>query len=231
MHCMPLASAIQSAYVIYKDGVRPVSLGSDVTLEDGPSWLMSDLYDIDAVAGTDARQEEMRGPMLQMLLEERLRLKVHVDTREAPVYALTVSKGGHRLTPFVEGSCIRLDLNAAAAPRQAPVCAFGVRPVPPGSSELVLDAQDLTLDAFARQLGINLDRPVVNRTGIEGRFNIHVEFAADQTTPRFLRPNTPPSSKASLFQAIQDQIGLRLEPTRGPRPVLVIDHVERPGDN
>ena len=101
MHCMPLTSAIQSAYVVHKDGVRPVSLGSDVPLEGGPSWLTSDLYDIDAVAAADTRQEEMRGPMLQTLLEERLRLKIHVDTREAPVYALTVAKNGRGPRPVL----------------------------------------------------------------------------------------------------------------------------------
>ena len=59
-----------------------------------------------------------------------------------------------------------LDLNgASSAPRQAPFCIFGIRPDPPGSSDLVLDAQGYTLDAFARQLGISLDRPIVNRTG------------------------------------------------------------------
>lgn len=230
MHCMPLTSAIQSAYVIYKDGMRPISLGSDVPLEGAPAWLSSDLYDIDAVAAADARQEEMRGPMLQALLEERMSLRVHFDTREAPVYALTVAKGGHRLTPFVSGSCVPVDFNAVSATRQVPFCTFGIRAVPPGSSDLVLDAQGLTLDAFARQLGIALDRPIANRTGIEGQFNLHLEFAADQTTPRFLRPNAPPSGKASIFQAMQD-LGLRLEPTRGPRPVLVIDHVERPSEN
>jgi uncharacterized protein (TIGR03435 family) len=230
MHCMPLTSAIQSAYVIYKDGVRPESLGSDVPLEGIPPWLSSDLYDIDAVAAGDARQEEMRGPMLQALLEERMRLKVHFETREVPIYALTVTKGGHRLTPFVSGSCVPADFNAASAARKVPVCTFGIRAVPLGSSDLVLDAQGLTLDALARQLGIALDRPIVNRTGIVGQFNLHLEFAADQTTPRFFRPNVPPGGRASIFQAMQD-LGLRLEATRGPRPILVIDHVERPSEN
>lgn len=160
-----------------------------------------------------------------------MQLKVHMETREAPIYALTVAKSGSRLTPFVEGSCKPLDLNNAGAPREAPVCIFGIRPVPPNNADLVLDAQGFTLDAFARQLGISLDRPIDNRTGIEGRFNLHLEFAVDQATPRFVRPNTPPSTKSSIFQAMQDQLGLRLEATRGPRPVLVIDRVERPGDN
>jgi uncharacterized protein (TIGR03435 family) len=231
MHCMPLTSAIQSAYVIYRDGIRPLALGSDVPLEGAPDWLTSDLYDLDAVAAPDARQEEMRGPMLQALLEERLRLKVRFDTREAPIYALTVARTGHRLTPFVSGSCARLDPNALSAPLQAPPCQFGIRAVPPTSSDLVLDAQGFNLDAFARQLGVSLDRPIVNRTGIDGQFTLHLEFAADQTTPRYVRPNTPPSSKASIFQAMQDQLGLRLEPTRGPRPVLVIESVARPTEN
>ena len=85
-------------------------------------------------------------------------------------------------------------------------------------------------------LDLVLDRPVIDSTGITGKFDIHLEFAANEATPRFLpggelgRPADAPSGRPPIFTAIQ-QLGLRLEPATGPREFLVIDHVERPAAN
>lgn len=95
---------------------------------------------------------------------------------------------------------------------------------------LAIDAQANTLDDFARfVLGV-MDRPVVNRTGIEGRFDIHLEFAPDDNMP-MPGAAVPDPLAPSIFTALQEQLGLKLESAKGPREFLVIDSVQRPSDN
>jgi uncharacterized protein (TIGR03435 family) len=170
--------------------------------------------------------------MLQALLEDRFKLKLHRETREVPVYALTLEQGGSRLKPFAEGSCIPMPLKVPL-PELAPgqqYCNVKVGIQPP-----VVDAQGSTLTEFSHLLDLVLDRPVIDKTGRSEKFDIHLEFAPDAATPRFLAggdlatPAGAPvgASGASIFSALQ-QLGLKLEPTRGPREFLVIDHVERP---
>jgi uncharacterized protein (TIGR03435 family) len=81
-----------------------------------------------------------------------------------------------------------------------------------------------------KNLGWNaMDRPVIDRTGIDGIFNFHVEFTADESTPNLFDPYRPASDPGpSIFTAVLEQLGLKLEPAKGPRDFLVIDHVERP---
>jgi uncharacterized protein (TIGR03435 family) len=90
-----------------------------------------------------------------------------------------------------------------------------------------------TVATFSGLLSVTLGRPVIDRTGIKGRFDFDVEFAIDQSTPGFISDAAPanPTEGESVFTAVQDQLGLKLESTKGPREFLVIDHVERPSDN
>ena len=235
LHCMTIESAVLSAFVSFAGGVNAGS--ARVPIEGAPEWVSKDLYTIDAVvSGAPPRPEVMRGPMLQALLEERLKLRARLVTREVPVYDLVVRGDGHRLKPFDAGTCTPLDLSTVnpAAPRQPnqpSPCRTVLQPRPPELSTLGFEVHAASLDDFSRRLGLILDRPVVNRTGLDGRFDFLFEFAVDQTTPRYLRPTTPPSSQPSVFQAIQDRLGLKLEPARGPGTVLVIDHIERPSEN
>jgi len=103
---------------------------------------------------------------------------------------------------------------------------------------MAFDAKGITLDAFAHLITLGLDRPVVDKTGIPGLFDIHLEFAIDDQTPGFDRDHFPPEiptaaapNGPSIFVAIQQQTGLKLEAAKGPRDILVIDHVERPSEN
>ncbi len=235
--CMALVDAenlglIQRAYVRFADG-RPHWPGI-VPITGGPAWIHSELYHIDARAKGNPNAEMMQGPMLQALLEDRFKLKIHRETRTVPVYALTVAQGGSRLKPFTEGSCIPMPLTVphpALAPGQE-YCKVRVRMRP------AVDAQGSTLAEFSQLLDLVLDRPVIDKTGIAGKFDIHLEFAADAATPKFLpggdlaRFAEAASNRAgpSIFTAIQ-QLGLKLEPTQGSRDFLVIDHVERPTEN
>jgi uncharacterized protein (TIGR03435 family) len=219
--CAPLNVTIQRAYFYYGRDVPSL----DAEIEGGPSWLSSDRYEINAVAEGDATQEQMLGKMMQQLLEDRFKLKAHYESRDIPVYALTIAKGGPKLKNFEEGSCVPLEESVNRISQVTPPC--GVIVIYPHDNNLRLDAHKLTVSNFAgRAKGVlRLDRPVIDKTGIDGVFSFHLEFAPSQTVLG------GPSNAPSIFTAIQEQLGLKLEPTKGSEEVLVIDSVQRPSEN
>src|ERR1700722_9360473 len=125
--CRSLADLIHMAYVMYAGGkfhgVWGPQFESGPPLEGGPAWVRSDTYQITAKAEGAASREIMSGPMLQALLEDRFRLKIHRETRDVPVYVLTLGKSGSRLTPSKPASCFQ------SPPRQP---GDPVTPIPPG---------------------------------------------------------------------------------------------------
>jgi uncharacterized protein (TIGR03435 family) len=173
--------------------------------------------------------------MLQALLEERFKLKTHRETREVPVYVLTVASGGLRIPRAADSSCVPSDYSNF--PRSA---------LPPGKrrcndivgrkgSNTVLNAEEATIDYFSEILSLALNRPIVYKGGIPGKYNFHLEFPTDQTASSGVRglpvlPADEPSA-ASVFTVMQEQLGLKLEPASGPREFLIVDHVERPSAN
>jgi bla regulator protein BlaR1 len=224
---------IQHAYVRFAYGkINPFGI---IPIKGGPAWIHSELYMIDAKAAGNPGKEMMEGPMLQTLLQDRFRLKIHRETKEVPVYVLTVASGGTKLQPAKEGSCLALPMT------------FPLPPLAPGQrycrnmlggpkgQNPALNAESATLVEFSRLLSLILDRPIIDRTGITGNFVFHLQFAIDQTTPRYLPggdmagDRSPASDPAapSIFTALQ-RLGLKLEPIKGPRDFLVIDHVEKP---
>lgn len=226
LYCWPVRDIIESAYVRWTSGPNP---RPNRIIIGGPSWADSDLYDIEARADNEALPDQMYGPMLQRLLENRFRLKIHSETREVPVYALKVAKGGVKARPSPEGSCEILDANAvrlqiAAGNSRRKICAM-TWSAKAGNS--VLDAYGMSMAAFSEEaLSRKLDRPVIDRTGVAGRFDFHLEFSPGELTSAAADSTAP-----SIFTAVQDQLGLRLEPARGSVPVLVIDGLERPSGN
>jgi uncharacterized protein (TIGR03435 family) len=256
--CSTVEGFIRGAYVLYPDGhapteISPVLYVNAVPVSGGPSWTSSDLYQIEAKAEGTPKQEMMRGPMMQALLEERFKLKIRRETRESPAWLLTVAKGGPKLQPFKEGSCVP--------------DSFPPVPPPPGQrSCFELDQEDArrraelaggaptgfglyqrgtSLGAFSVWLFGISDRVIVDKTGITGRYDIRLGFTPDDTTPGALRrvqimrernggqPDAAPDPAGAppLLTAIQQQLGLKLEPDKAPREFLVIDHVERPSGN
>ena len=184
----------------------------------------------------------MNGPMLQLLLEDRFKLKLHREMREGPIYTLT-SGGALKFSEFKEGSCVPVGTSPLAAPPLPPGQRFCLQMIH-GGTPLGVDAEGSTLEEFVNMLSLLLDRPVVNRTDLAGKFDLHLSFSPDQTTPRAMpggdltRPPlgapdaaSEPTSLPSVFTAIQEQLGLKLVGARGPTDVLVIDHVERPSEN
>jgi uncharacterized protein (TIGR03435 family) len=239
--CGTLEDLIQNAYVVYADGRtnrRIEARSSGPLLSGGPAWIRSDRYLIDAKPESAAGQEMMNGPMMQALLENRFRLKIRRETREVSAYALTAAKGSNKLQPFQEGSCVLVDFAKHPTPPPPPGqknCLNGVFAKGKGQN-IIFQAQGTSLDRFSALIGWAVDRPVVDKTGIPGLFDFHLEFAPDEATPNLTDPASPPAQPSdepagpSIFTAIQE-LGLKLEPSRGPRELLVVDHVERPSAN
>ena len=236
--CFPVSRLISIAYGESANGhwnAFPMD-----AIEDKPSWIQmtyppSNGYTIDAKSTDAASVEVVEGPMLRALLEDRFKLKIRRETRQVPVYALTVTKGGSKLRDF-DGSCTRWDTPSpeeSAATGAKPVC----RAANSGKgNQRIVDMRGITLSTFAARLGQygqaggDLEGPIVDRTGLTGSFDIHLEYGYEPITgvaPRTETIDTLPS----IFHALQEQLGLKLERTTGPREFLVIEHVERPGDN
>ncbi len=222
--------------------IRPVEIGSD--FRGGPSWINSERYDIEAKADGNPSAQTMEGPMLQALLEDRFNLKIHRETRDILVYELTVAKGGPKLRPppvpspgagiagvglwpMSEADCKRLD------PPNLPdaVCGAARAADAQGEKPAFVEYHGLTLDQTSAALVRVLDRPVIDKTGVAGIFHVHVEFAPDGATPQFRPGPSDEPVGPSIFTAFQEQLGLKLEPAKGPGEFLVIDSVERPSEN
>jgi uncharacterized protein (TIGR03435 family) len=207
----------------------------------GPDWIRSDRFAIEAKADDGVGRSEMFR-MLQSLLEERFQLKTHRETREMPVYALVAARGGPKLPRVDEIGC--RDVDADGLPQWV-----GGRIAPPVRNvtltpqcgtvgwRLLRGAQLLggrvDMAELVRALSNVLGRSVIDKTGYTGIFDVKLDFAPDESTP--ILPPPPPGALApggpSIFSALQQQLGLRLESTRGPAEVMVIDHVERPSAN
>jgi uncharacterized protein (TIGR03435 family) len=220
-------------------------------ISGGAGWIRSDRFTIQAVAPagspTYTFQQFLDGkaPTLQMmiqnLLADRFRLVLHRETKEVPVYFLTVAKNGPKLERLEEGSCRRIaPIDPAKPPpvgqqEERPRCGAGSDIF--GTASGMTVRWDLSLGEFVSIVSPLLDRPVIDKTGITGMVKFNMEFAADQAvTGPFgeLRPSVPGAAAPngpSIFTAIQEQVGLKLEPANGPVEVLVIDHVERPSEN
>jgi len=147
----------------------------------GLNWVRTQGYKIEAVAEGHPSVAMMSGPMLQRLLQDRFKLKIHKETRDVPMYALTLVKGTSKLKPFQEGSCLPPPdrLPWPAPPPGQRFCVQYVAGVKPS-----VNADGATMDELARMLNMVVDRHVIDETGVSGRFDIHLTFARDQTSLR-----------------------------------------------
>jgi len=238
MPCVTLQSLIQSAYGTFGDGV---SINAQpLHTEGGPSWMRSEHYSLSAKSDGVVRTEMLAGPMLQALLEERFRLRTHRETREVPVYAMTVGKGGLKVQPLAEGSCTPIDLTHPPPPPKPgdpPPNLCGTMMLAPtgNGAMMMIEVRGSTMTQFAQRLSGRVDRTVVDKTGIPGKFNFRLEFAPDRNMPgQAVPPDSlaPPSDAGpSLFVALQEQIGVKLSSDKGPVSFLIVDHVEKPTPN
>jgi uncharacterized protein (TIGR03435 family) len=214
---VPADDVLHQAYLQYAEA-RPHApfFFSTIPVENGPNWISSDRYTINAEAPGGASFEMMMGPMMEALLESRFQLKIRHQTKEGAVYALTVAKGGPKLGDAEDIRCTRRDPNGFGTAAQT-------RP-----SLLLCDGHDRGHGRSAVLLQVSVDRPVIDKTGITGTFEFRLNFARDEAIA-----GVPPEDPTlpSIFSALQEQLGLKLESAKGPVDVLVIDHVERPTED
>jgi uncharacterized protein (TIGR03435 family) len=226
--CAPLGIFIRMAYQ------TPGRMVLFDWIQGGPAWVDSDRYMINAKGPSDASGETVRGPMLRALLAQRFHLQAHKENREVAGFALTVARGGIKIPKVPEGSCIPLDLSKPGAelPPIEKVCG----PVPGDrraeGPNVLLHIRGDTMAEFAQFVMGMTGKPIVDRTGLTGRYDIHLKFAPDDTMPGFqVREEPLPDGGVPFFTALQEQLGLKLESAKGTREYFVIDHVERPTEN
>ncbi len=190
---------------------------SPIEVSGGPSWLESDHFDIVAVTPGDLRPthaEQMA--MLRNLLSDRFKLTFHRETKEFSIYELAVAKSGSKLKP------------SALPPDDPPQTISTVYP-----HRILMPARNVSMGDFVSVLQrAVLDRPVVDKTALAGKFDFDLEWAPDETQFGGDVPAAPEDApSAPLFTAIQQQLGLKLTATRGPVQALVVDKVDHPSAN
>jgi len=182
-------------------------------ISGGPAWFDSDRWNVNATAAREISEGERR-QMLQALLADRFELKIRREMKELPVYALVIAKSGSKLKANTDGAPGGMDVS------------INFR----GFSQLT--AQNEPMSTLATILFNPTGRKVIDRTGIEGNFDFTLEWAPDpaHTPSNDGAPDADPQG-ASIFTAVQQQLGLKLESSKGPVEILVIERAERPAGN
>jgi uncharacterized protein (TIGR03435 family) len=228
-------------YILNAYGASPAS---QAQLVGGPAWLASDLYAINGKVPDDLRaamqkmtpeeQANQTRQMQQSLLADRFHLKAHVETRSLPLYELAPVKSGLKLkpvpapTPFVPGASFSPPKPGA--------------PVPPGMSVMMMGGSTRTIRAGAtnirglismlRNQSEIAGKPILDKTGFTEHFDIvNLQWAPLTTAAAPADNGTPDTDAPSLFTALEETLGLKLTPAKGPVEVLVIDSIDRPTDN
>lgn len=200
----------------------------------GPGWIAIDRFDVSATASAEGWSGERTRGMVRALLTDRFGLAAHMETREMPIFVLTVAK------PGAFGQSLRpaaFDCSAPDTPSRmvAGKVQCGLLVSQNGGSAS-LRGGGTTMADFTRTLGEYVDRPLVDRTGLTGRYDLELQFTADRSA---LVGATPPgglnagadSDIAPLPTALREQLGLHLDSERGAVEVLVIDRVSQPTEN
>ena len=203
----------------------------------GPSWLHSPLFDIDAKVGGELSPIPIPllptgAALLRSLLEDRFKLKAHVESRPLPVYVLLLAHSNGTLGPKLRPSLVDCQQLLEASrgyppvplpppPAGRPQCGAHV----PGATTMVLGGT--TMEKLAAYLVRPVRSTVVDRTGLTGSYDVELAWGRESLTPS--SGSTPEGP--SIFTAVREQLGLKLELRREPMDVVVIDHVERPTDN
>jgi uncharacterized protein (TIGR03435 family) len=188
----------------------------DFQITGGPGWIAAERYDINA-KGPDGMPDrvppEVLRPMLRALVDERFQLKTHAETREMPIYALVVGKAG-KLIP-------------AAPESQGPMMRMG---------RGQLNGKKVPMAMLAQQISQQLGRAVVDKMELKGDFDFTLEWTPEPGQGPGVHPPGEPipaadSSGPTIFTAVQEQLGLRLESQKGPVEIIVIDSVAKPTEN
>lgn len=227
---------VQVTNYTLRDIIRNVYNLQPYQLVGGPSWITADRFDIIARAPEGAPPARMM-EMMKTLLADRFTLRVHTETRTVPIYALVLArpdgKLGPKMTPAaVDCAALRAARERGENPAMPPPT--GNRPACGMNTAFGrMVAGGYELRDVARNLANAVGRMVVDRTGLTGAYDLEMTWTPDQLPPGADAASTPAfdPNGPSLFTALQEQLGLRLEATTGPVDVLVIDGAERPSEN
>ncbi len=194
---------------------------SPKAIAGGPAWIESEHFDILAKAPGEVRpnlDEQMA--MLRRLLTDRFKLAFHREEKDMSIFTLTVAKNGPKLKESAA--------SADAPPEGAPPLIFVIYP-----ERVHLPARNATMAELASVMQrAALDRPVIDKTGLSGRYDFDLEWTPDDSQFGGSLGKPPASeSKPGLFTALQQQLGLRMVATNGPVETIVVDRAERPSDN
>ena len=226
--CVTTQQLIYLAYAAYGVGPGEHLINDDsgnasntTKVRGGPDWVHSGKvkYSIEATAAGVTDRLVLMGAMLRTLLEERFKLKVHRDVEEAPMYSLTVGKGGFKLKPMKEGDCdpdaVMGIIPSDAKPRCGALNMVGID----GNTRTRWTFGGHDMSNLAGRLTSALKMHVIDNTNIKGQFVFRFEFPRDPD---------PLVTETGIFAAVEEQLGLKLEKVKGPRGFLVIDAIERP---
>jgi len=179
-------------------------------IEGVTGWVETQRWDVEGLPDTPGHPSlKQMQTLMRKLLEQRFGLKVHTETKELAVYAITVGKGGQKITPSAG------DPNGTPSENENS-----------NGGVVTMRMTNMSMSEFAPDLAFFLDRPAVDQTGLKGRYDLQLKWTADES-------KTPADGTAppGMFTAIQDQLGLKLEPVKAKVEVLVVDAVERPSAN
>lgn len=203
-------------------------------LSGGPSWIDSERYDISAKPEAKATSDQVL-LMLQSMLAERFQLTLRKETKELPIYVLTVAKNGPKIEEWKDDGAAA---DGKPEPGRGPMRG-GMMRIGPGR----LTAQGIPVSGFADRLASILGRNVIDKTGLTGKYNFDLKWTPDESQAAMFKgpgdgpggreggPPPPDPNGPSIFSAVQDQLGLKLEAQKGPVDVYVIAGIEKPSGN
>lgn len=223
-----IAQTPLAAYIAFAYKVWPAQEIRDAMLLHLPKWAETDQYVINAQAEGDPTKDQLR-VMMQSLLADRFKLAVHLERQEFSVLALvldTPGKTGPKLNPHTDG--VACDASKVTADVFVPVCGL-VQAVDRPNNSVLLAGRNLTMNQIAAtlsQLTRYFPHPVVDQTGLDGRFDFTLEWTRESND------SVPPDPQGSTMRdALVEQLGLKLKSTKAPIDTVVIDRVERPSEN
>lgn len=205
----------------------------DNQLSGLPAWADSDRFDITAKpeSGSGAKTDDIR-EMVQGLLADRFKLSFHKETKEMPIYALVVAKSGLKMEPSKGNADFGADLSARPTPGPGRGRGQGIR-----MSRGELNGANVTVDMLVDQLSRVVGRSVIDKTGLTGSYDFKLKYMPDSPAPLGRGPESAEASAPSdsqmpsIFVAVQEQLGLKLEGQKGPVDLYIIDRLEKPSEN
>ena len=223
---------VTARYLIEQAYNIPWTNGSKDRIRGGPGWIDSDPYDVDAKIAPEAtvtleqmpeqRRRRQMNLRLQSLLADRLKLKVHFETREEPVFAILAAKDGPKLTPAAAG--------AESQQGQGILVRYNGQAAQMTAKAVTLEELAYWLTGYSEMGG----QTVIDQTGLSQRYDFVLNWTRERTLPTGEQAGESDSAAGAgpaLFTALQEQLGLKLVKTRGPVEIVFIDSIERPAEN